>query len=66
MSKVILIMLDAQRFDTAQRRAGFLEHLTEAGAAAKYRVECQLPAISRPMYETLLFDSTVHGGGSHH
>lgn len=68
MSKVILIMIDAQGFETATLRAGFLEHLTETGRAAKYRVECGLPSSSRPMYETLLTGQPVwaHGVYSNH
>ena len=54
MSKVILVMIDAQGFDTATQRAGLLEHLTEAGLCAKYRVQSGLPSSSRPMYETLM------------
>lgn len=63
MKKVILIMIDAQGFDVATQRAGFLEHLTEAGLAAKYRVQCGLPSSSRPMYETLMtgLPASVHG-----
>ena len=61
--KVILVMIDAQGFDVAQQRAGFFEHLTEAGIAARYRVECGLPSSSRPMYETILtgLPVSVHG-----
>lgn len=54
MKKVILVMIDAQGFETAVQRAGFLEHLCEVGLAAKYRVACGLPSSSRPMYETIL------------
>ena len=41
--KVILVMIDAQGFETAVLRGGFFEHLAEAGIAAKYRVKCGLP-----------------------
>ena len=54
MKKVILVMIDAQGFETAVQRAGFLEHLCEVGLAAKYRVACGLPSSSRPMYVTIL------------
>lgn len=63
MKKVILVMIDAQGFETAVQRAGFLEHLCEMGLAAKYRVACGLPSSSRPMYETILsgLPVSVHG-----
>ena len=61
--KVILVMIDAQGFDTAVQRAGFFEHLAEAGLAAKYRVQCGLPSSSRPMYETILTGQPVHAHG---
>ena len=54
MSKVIFVIIDAQGFETATQRAGFLEHLTKAGMCAKYRVQSGLPSSSRPMYETLM------------
>ena len=56
-------MIDAQGFDTAVQRAGFFEHLAEAGLAAKYRVQCGLPSSSRPMYETILTGQPVHAHG---
>ena len=63
MGKVIFVLVDALGFDTAVRHFGFLEHMTEAGRAARYRVRGELPALSRPMYETLLTGTPVwqHG-----
>ena len=61
--KVILVMIDAQGFETAVLRAGFFEHLAESGLAAKYRVQCGLPSSSRPMYETILTGLPVHAHG---
>jgi len=54
MGKVIFVLVDALGLDVATRHFGFLEHMTEAGKAAKYRLVGQLPSLSRPMYETLL------------
>ena len=54
MGKVIFVLVDALGFDMAVRHCGFLEHMVEAGFGAKYRVRGELPALSRPMYETLL------------
>lgn len=63
MHKLIFILVDALGLDTATRHLGFLEHMAEAGQGAKYRLIGQLPAISRPMYETLLTGAPVwqHG-----
>ena len=63
MGKVIFVMVDALGFDTAGRRGGYLEHLTEYRLAAKYRVRGELPSASRPMYETLMtgLPVSVHG-----
>lgn len=63
MGKTILVLLDACRFDAATEVAGYLEHLIEAGAGAKYKVRGELPSMSRPMYETSLtgLPAAVHG-----
>jgi len=53
MSKVILVVCDALRDDTAREQMGYLEHLVEAKAATRYKVIGELPSMSRPMYETL-------------
>ena len=54
MRKLIFVMVDALGFETAGKRGGYLEHLTEYHMAAKYRVRGELPSASRPMYETLM------------
>lgn len=63
MSKVIFVLIDALGFDVATKHCGFLEHMAEAGQAAKYKLIGQLPSLSRPMYETLLTGQPVwrHG-----
>ena len=63
MGKVIFVMVDALGYETAGKRGGYLEHLTEYGLAAKYKVRGQLPSASRPMYETLMtgLTASVHG-----
>lgn len=52
MSKVILILSDGLRYDTAVASMGYLGHLVEAQLASRYKVIGELPSISRPMYET--------------
>lgn len=64
MSKLIFVLLDALCYETAQTRAGYLEHLAEAGLAAKYRVRGELPSLSRPMYETLMTGVSVSRHGT--
>lgn len=53
MNKVILVLSDALRYDTAVARMGFLGHLVEVKLASLYKVIGELPSMSRPMYETV-------------
>jgi predicted AlkP superfamily pyrophosphatase or phosphodiesterase len=53
LAKVILIISDGLRYDTAVAGMGFLGHLVEARRASLYKVIGQLPSMSRPMYETI-------------
>jgi predicted AlkP superfamily pyrophosphatase or phosphodiesterase len=52
MGKVIFILCDALRYDTAVASMGFLGHLVEARRASLYKVKGEIPSMSRPMYET--------------
>lgn len=63
MAKTIFIILDACGYDVGTDNAGYLEHLTDVGIAAKYKVWGELPSMSRPMYETLMtgLPASVHG-----
>ena len=54
ISKLIVILIDGLGFEDMKSSAGYLEHLVEWRVAAKYRVRGELPAMSRPMYETIL------------
>ncbi|MBI5963905.1 MAG: alkaline phosphatase family protein [Chloroflexi bacterium] len=53
MSKVILILSDALRYDVAVANMGFLGHLVESKLASLYKIVGELPSMSRPMYETI-------------
>jgi predicted AlkP superfamily pyrophosphatase or phosphodiesterase len=53
MSKVILVLSDALRYDVATANMGFLGHLVEAKQASLYKITGELPSMSRPMYETV-------------
>lgn len=54
MGKTILVLIDACGFNTAKEYLGFLEHMTEKKQCAKYKVQAELPAMSRVNYETLM------------
>jgi predicted AlkP superfamily pyrophosphatase or phosphodiesterase len=53
LSKVILVLSDGLRYDTAVAGMGYLGHLVEAKLASLYKVTGELPSRSRPMYETI-------------
>ncbi len=53
MNKVILILSDGLRYDTAVEGMGYLGHLVETKKASLYKVAGELPSMSRPMYETI-------------
>jgi len=54
LSKVILVVLDGLRYDTAVSQLGFMGHLVEKSKAALYKVKSELPSLSRPLYEVIL------------
>jgi predicted AlkP superfamily pyrophosphatase or phosphodiesterase len=53
LNKVILVLSDGLRYDTAVAGMGYLGHLVEAKLASLYKVAGELPSRSRPMYETV-------------
>ncbi|MBK9927070.1 MAG: alkaline phosphatase family protein [Anaerolineales bacterium] len=53
MNKVILILSDGLRYDTAVDSMGYLGHLVETKQASLYKVTGELPSLSRPIYETI-------------
>ncbi|PZD97049.1 nucleotide pyrophosphatase [Paenibacillus sambharensis] len=54
MNKLIMVVLDGLRYDTARQSMGYLNHLVEHRQAAVYKVVSELPSLSRPLYEVLL------------
>ena len=66
MPKVIFIVLDGLRFDTAIAQMGYVCRLVEQDKAALYKVKSELPSLSRPLYEVLLTGtpSWINGIGS--
>ena len=51
---VILVVLDGLNYTVARHAMGHLQAYVAAGRAALYRLECELPALSRPLYECIL------------
>lgn len=62
-NRLIMIVIDALRFDTACSHMGFMQHLVEHGMAARYAVKSEVPSLSRPLYETILTGTPplIHG-----
>lgn len=53
-SKVILVIVDGLAWEVARTGMGYLLALCEAGSASLRRMECELPSLSRPLYECIL------------
>ncbi|KJY81453.1 nucleotide pyrophosphatase [Vibrio galatheae] len=53
-NKVILVVLDGLNYQVARDCMGYLNGLLEQQRASLYQVECQLPSMSRPLYECIL------------
>lgn len=62
-NRVVLIVVDALRYDTACTHMGYMQHLVERDAAARYEVRSEVPSLSRPLYETILTGTPpiIHG-----
>jgi predicted AlkP superfamily pyrophosphatase or phosphodiesterase len=54
MAKTIMVLLDGCTYQEASENMGYLEHLCEVKWGAKYKIKSELPAMSRPLYETLM------------
>jgi len=54
MGKAILVVLDGLSYQVAEHALGHLQAYCVAGRGALYRLECELPALSRPLYECIL------------
>ncbi|MEK0084144.1 alkaline phosphatase family protein [Benzoatithermus flavus] len=51
--KVVFVIVDGMRHDTALSVCGFLEGLVAGGKARRFTLRAALPSISLPLYETL-------------
>src|SRR5690625_3805086 len=53
-NKLIVVMIDGLRNDSARGNLGYIEHLVDVNKAARSQVLSELPSLSRPLYEVLL------------
>jgi predicted AlkP superfamily pyrophosphatase or phosphodiesterase len=52
--KVILVVLDGLNYSVAEHAMGHLQAYVGSAKAALYKLQCELPALSRPLYECIL------------
>lgn len=65
-SRVILVLIDGLAWHTACDCMGVLQALCNAGRGARYRLQCELPSLSRPLYECILTGRTPADSGVLH
>tara|TARA_B100001094_G_scaffold332162_1_gene403097 strand:+ start:5852 stop:6634 length:783 start_codon:yes stop_codon:yes gene_type:complete len=65
-SKVILVVLDGLNFQVAQACMGYMQGLVKAKKATLYRVQSEIPSLSRPLYECILTGKTPIESGIMH
>ncbi|MGR5128218.1 alkaline phosphatase family protein [Photobacterium swingsii] len=53
-NKVILVVLDGLNYQVARDCMGYLNGLIEQQRATLYPIQCELPSMSRPLYECIL------------
>ena len=53
-NKLIVLLADGLRADTARDFMGYAQALNEAGRAQWQSLQCELPSLSRPLYATLI------------
>lgn len=54
MKKVVLILLDGLEYTVAKDCMGFLKAMMDESLGKLYKIKCELPSISRPLYECIL------------
>ena len=52
--KVILVIFDGLNYEVARHALGHLQAYCGAERAALYKLECELPSLSRPLYDCIL------------
>lgn len=69
--KTILVILDGLNFQVGREAMGYLQAECAAGRGCLYLMECELPSLSRPLYECILSGVTpvrsgiIHNGVEH-
>ena len=53
-NRLVCVVIDALKYETACSHMGFMQHLLEQNKVARFEVRGELPSMSRPMYETIL------------
>ncbi|NLY65374.1 MAG: alkaline phosphatase family protein [Alcaligenaceae bacterium] len=56
-SKVILVLIDGLAWHVAEHAMGYLHALRENNQASVFKLQCELPSLSRPLYECILTGS---------
>ncbi|WP_067065283.1 alkaline phosphatase family protein [Roseateles chitosanitabidus] len=56
--KLVVLLADGLRADTARDYMGYLQALNEAGRAQWRSLRCELPSLSRPLYATVINGET--------
>lgn len=62
-NKLIFVILDGCRYDTAAAQCGFLNHLVEHGQGQLLKVRAEMPSNSRPLYEVLMTGVPTYKNG---
>lgn len=63
---VILVVLDGLNYEVARHAMGHLQAYVQAKKAALYKLHCELPSLSRPLYECILTGVTPIDSGIVH
>jgi predicted AlkP superfamily pyrophosphatase or phosphodiesterase len=64
--KTILVLLDGLNYRVAHDAMGYLQAECAAGRGRLYQLECELPSLSRPLYECILTGVTPVASGVVH
>ncbi|BBF85365.1 hypothetical protein DLM_1749 [Aquitalea magnusonii] len=65
-SKVILVVVDGLGWQVGHDGMGYLQAMCEAGQASLHQLRCELPSLSRPLYECILSGAAPIASGVVH
>lgn len=63
LDKLIVVILDGCRYDTAVAQLGFMNHFVEHQQASLLKVKSEMPSNSRPLYEVLMTGVPTYENG---